>query len=208
MQESAQEDRRAYPSSTADHQSICRTSRGRSAAFRATGPGRASRVLGVEGPDVEVLDTVASVHMLQGSALAKGPAQEATGMPARTVRIPLEQLRLSIGRQRGQSKQVGYFDPRQRLICIFRYPAIPSRLAPIYLMPQQTGCGMRTCSAGRRRKACYLVVTCRSGLVHTVSRFPGEQTVRIVKPFSPSTCIRSTHWRLTDLYEWPYRKDC
>jgi hypothetical protein len=40
---SAREDLRAYPSNAADHRGICRTSRGRSPAYRATEPGRASR---------------------------------------------------------------------------------------------------------------------------------------------------------------------
>jgi hypothetical protein len=29
------------------------------------------------------------------------------------LRLPPEQLRLGLGGQRGESKQVGYFDPRQ-----------------------------------------------------------------------------------------------
>src|ERR1700733_11247357 len=40
-------------------------------------------ILGIEGPDVEVLDAVASVHVVQGSAaLAEGPAQQAPSVPA------------------------------------------------------------------------------------------------------------------------------
>jgi hypothetical protein len=49
---------------------------------------------------------------VQGSALAKGPAQQATGIPAGAVRHPPEQIRLGVGRQRGQPKQVSPLDPR------------------------------------------------------------------------------------------------
>jgi hypothetical protein len=48
---------------------------------------------------------------VQGSGPAQSPAQEATGVPAGTLRIPPEQIRLSVGGQRGQSKQVSSFDP-------------------------------------------------------------------------------------------------
>src|ERR1022692_1254415 len=74
--------------------------------------------LGIEGPAVEVLHAVALVHVMQGSALAQGSAQEAASVPAGTLRIPPEQLRLGVGGQRGESKQVSDFDPRQRPIRI------------------------------------------------------------------------------------------
>jgi hypothetical protein len=50
---------------------------------------------------------------VQGSALAQGTAQEAPGVPAGTLRIPPEQLRLGVSGEACQSKQVSYFDPRQ-----------------------------------------------------------------------------------------------
>lgn len=81
---------------------------------RSTPPGREGPVvmLGVEGPDVEVLDARSFVRVVQGSALAQGTAQEAPGVPAGTLRIPPEQLRLGVGGQFGQPKQVSYLDPR------------------------------------------------------------------------------------------------
>jgi hypothetical protein len=82
----------------------------RSTPPRRKGP---AVILGIEGPDVEVLDAVPFVHVMQGRALAQGPAQEAAGVPAGPLRLPPEQLRLGLGGQRGESKQVGYFDPRQ-----------------------------------------------------------------------------------------------
>jgi hypothetical protein len=82
----------------------------RSAPPRRKGP---VVILGIEGPDVEVLDAVLFVHVMQGSALAQGPTQEAAGVSAGPSRLPPEQARLGLGSQRGESKQVGYFDPRQ-----------------------------------------------------------------------------------------------
>jgi hypothetical protein len=75
---------------------------------------------------------------VQGSALAQGPAQETTGVPAGALRIPLEQIRLSVGGQRGQSKQVSSSDPRQRWIRILRHTTILSRRVPIDPMPQRS----------------------------------------------------------------------
>ncbi len=51
---------------------------------RSTPPRRKEPVvvLGIEGPDVEVLDAVPFVHVVQRSALAQGPAQEAAGVSA------------------------------------------------------------------------------------------------------------------------------
>jgi len=57
-------------------------------------------MLGIEGPDVEVLDAVRLVYVMQGSALAQGAAQEAAGVSAGALRIPLEQVRLGVGGQR------------------------------------------------------------------------------------------------------------
>jgi hypothetical protein len=138
---SAREDRRAYPSIAADHRGICRTSRGRSPAFHATEPERASRHTGRKRPDVEVLHAVASVHVVPGSALAWSPAQEAPGVPARALRIPAEQLCLGVGGQRGQPTQVSYFDTRKRPIRVRGHTAILSRRTPIHPMPQRTVCG-------------------------------------------------------------------
>jgi hypothetical protein len=54
------------------------------------------------------------------------------------LRIPLEQIRLSVGGQRGQSKQVSSSDPRQRSIRILRHTTILSRRVPIDPMPQRS----------------------------------------------------------------------
>ncbi len=88
-------------------------------------------IVGIEGPDVEVLDAVLLVHVVQGSTLAQGPAQETTGISAGAVRIPPEELGLGVGGQRGESKQVSYFDPRQRAIRIRRHAAILSAAGSI-----------------------------------------------------------------------------
>jgi hypothetical protein len=64
----------------------------------------------------------AGIRLGPGAALALGAAgplyealavKEAAGVPARPLRLPPEQLRFGLGGQRGESKQVGYFDPRQ-----------------------------------------------------------------------------------------------
>ena len=77
---------------------------------------------------------------MQGSALAQGPAQETAGVPAGALRIPPEQIRLGVGGQRGQPKQVSSFDPRQRPIRILGHTATLSRPEPIHPMPQQSVC--------------------------------------------------------------------
>jgi hypothetical protein len=69
------------------------------------------------------------------------PAQQAPGVPAGTLRIPPEQLRLGVSGQRGQPKQVSYFDPLQRPIRIRGHAAMLSRPMPMHLMPQRTVCG-------------------------------------------------------------------
>src|SRR5215471_5295805 len=99
-------------------------------------------MLSMEGPDVEVLDAVPSVHVVQGSALAQGPAQETAGVPARAVRIPPEQIRPGVGGKRGQPKQVSSFDPRQRPVRILGHTAMLSRRVPIHPIPQRSVCGM------------------------------------------------------------------
>ena len=86
-------------------------------------------MLGVERPDIEVLDAVFLVHIVQGSALAQRPAQETTGISSGAVRIPPEQLGLCVGGQRGESKQVSHLDPRQRPIGIRTHAAILARSA-------------------------------------------------------------------------------
>src|ERR1022692_1255415 len=78
--------------------------------------------------------------------LAQGSAQEAASVPAGTLRIPPEQLRLGVGSQRGESKQVSDFDPRQRPIRIPGHAAILSRRVPIHPMPQRAVCGMSGCA--------------------------------------------------------------
>src|SRR6266568_5212069 len=87
-------------------------------------------ILGIEGPDVEVLDAVLPVHVVQGSALAQGPAQETTGISAGAVRIPPEEPGLGLGGQRSESKQVSYFDSRQRPIRIRRQEYLAGYLCP------------------------------------------------------------------------------
>ena len=67
---------------------------------------------------------------MQGSALTQGPAQQTTGISAGAVLIPPEELGLGVGSQRGESKQVSHFDPRQRPIRIRRHAAILSRQLP------------------------------------------------------------------------------
>ncbi len=71
-------------------------------------------MLSVEGPDVEVLDAICPIYEVQGRTLAQGAAQETAGVAARALRIPLEQFRLRVGGQLGESNQVSQFDPRLR----------------------------------------------------------------------------------------------
>jgi hypothetical protein len=52
-------------------------------------PERPAIKLGVEGPDIEVLDTVPPVDVVHGGALAQRPAQLTAGIPARALRVPL-----------------------------------------------------------------------------------------------------------------------
>jgi hypothetical protein len=68
---------------------------------------------GIEGPDVEVPDAVLPVHVVQGSALAQGPAQQAAGIAAGTARIALEELGFGIGGQRGETQKVNSVDAGQ-----------------------------------------------------------------------------------------------
>jgi hypothetical protein len=63
-------------------------------------------------PSWSVLDAVPFIYVVQGSALAQGPAEEAAGVSAGDLRIPLEQARLGVGGQRGESEQVSSFDLR------------------------------------------------------------------------------------------------
>jgi hypothetical protein len=86
-------------------------------------------ILGVEGPDIEVLDAVFPVQVVQGSTLAESPAQQTTGISSGAVRIPAEELGLCVGGQGCESKQASYFDPRQRPIAIRAHAAILSRPA-------------------------------------------------------------------------------
>ncbi len=81
-------------------------------------------MLGVEGPDIEVLDAVLPVDVMQGSALAQGPAQQAAGIAAGTARTALEELGLNLGSQRGEAQKVSYIDAGQRPIHILGHSAI------------------------------------------------------------------------------------
>jgi hypothetical protein len=101
---------------------------------------------------------------VEGSALAQGPAQEAAGVPAGALRIPPEQLRLRVGSQRSESKQVSYFDPRQRPIRITGNAAILSRLAPIHL--DAAANGMRHMRTSACWRPCRRVGTmCMHGII-------------------------------------------
>ena len=102
-------------------------------------------ILGIEGPDVEVLDPVFPVHVVQGSALAQGPAQETTGIPARAVRISPEEPGLGVAGQRGESEQVSYLNSRQRPIRIRGHATILSRQRRIHPMPPRAMRGMSGC---------------------------------------------------------------
>jgi hypothetical protein len=97
----------------------------RSAPPRREGP---VLMLGIEGPDIEVLDAVPAVHVVQGSTLAQSPAQETTGIPAGAMRIPPEEPGLGVSGQRGESKEVGCFDPRQRPIHVRGHAAMLSQV--------------------------------------------------------------------------------
>jgi hypothetical protein len=99
-------------------------------------------MLGIERPDVEVLDAVPPVRVVQRGALAQGPAEEAAGVPAGALRIPPEQIRLGVGGQRVQPKQISSFDLHQRPIRIQRHTAILSRPVSIHPMLQRSVCGM------------------------------------------------------------------
>jgi hypothetical protein len=92
------------------------------------------------------LDAVLLVHVVQGSALAQGPAQQTADIPAGAVRMPPEEPGLGVGGQRGESKQVCCFDPRQRPVHIRRHATIVSRQL---LDPSDTGEG-----AAVRRARC------------------------------------------------------
>ena len=81
-------------------------------------------MLGVEAPDVEVLDAILPVHVVQGSALAQGPAEQAVGIAAGAARIALEQLGLGIGGQRGEVQKVSSVDTGQRPIDVLGHAAI------------------------------------------------------------------------------------
>jgi hypothetical protein len=52
--------------------------------------------------------------------------------------MPPEQIRLGVGGQCGESKQVSSFDPRQRPIRILGHTAILSRQVPIHPMLQRS----------------------------------------------------------------------
>jgi hypothetical protein len=81
-------------------------------------------MLGIERPDVEVLDPVLPIHVVQGSALAQGSAEQPVGVAAGTARIALEELGLGIVSQRGETQKVSYLDTGQRPIHVFGHSAI------------------------------------------------------------------------------------
>jgi hypothetical protein len=94
---------------------------GPKSVFRASGRERPVVKLGVEGPDVEVLDAVLPVHVVDRSALAQGPAQQAAGIAAGTLRVVFEELGLGIGGQRGKAQKVSYVDTGQRPIQVLEH---------------------------------------------------------------------------------------
>ena len=118
---SAREDRRACRSNAADHRGTCRTSTGRSPAFRATELGRASRHAGRRKDQTSKSLT----PFFPFTWCKAAPAQETTGIPAGAVRIPPEEPGLGAGGQRGESKQVSCLDPRQRLVLGVAHPMPP-----------------------------------------------------------------------------------
>ena len=102
--------RRACLYTAADRQGIGRTSKGRNSRSAPSGRERPVVLLGVEGPHVEVLDAVPPVDVVQGSALAQRPAQQAASIAAGSAWMAPEQLGLSLSGQRSEAQKVGYLD--------------------------------------------------------------------------------------------------
>ena len=98
----------------------------RAEVSRSAPPGREGPVvmLGVEGPDIEVLDAVLPVDVVQGSTLAQRPAQQAAGIATGTARMAAEQLGLSLSGQCSEAQKVGYLDAGRRPIQILGHSAI------------------------------------------------------------------------------------
>jgi hypothetical protein len=70
--------------------------------------------LGVERPDVEVLDAIRSVQIVEGSPLTQRPAHEPAGVAPRTPRVAREQSCFDIRSEVGQSQEVIPVDARER----------------------------------------------------------------------------------------------
>jgi hypothetical protein len=99
------------------------------------------------------------------------PGSGSTGIPARALRIPPEQLRLSVSGQRGQSKQVSSFDPHQRPIRMLGHTTILSRRVPIHPMPQRSVCRSGP-SANRTARVAAYRSTVGPGAVSACGRGP------------------------------------
>ena len=86
-------------------------------------------ILGIEGPDVEVLDAVLLVHE---SKAAPWQSARPRRRPAyrRSRADSARKLGLGVSGQRGESKQVSYVDPRQRSNRIRRHAATLSQQLP------------------------------------------------------------------------------
>jgi Bacitracin resistance protein BacA len=100
-------------------------------------------MLGVEGPDVEVLDAVLPVHVMQGSALAQGAAQQTADIAAGATRIALEKPGLRISAQSREAQKVSYFDTGQRPIHVLGHAAILPPKLRIDARPRRATCGRR-----------------------------------------------------------------
>ena len=109
-------------------------------------------MLGIEGPDVEVLDAVASVHVVQGSALAQSSAKQAASIAAGTARITLEELDLGIVSQRGEMQKVSYLDMGQRPIHVLGHSAIlPPKRRPMRCRDERHAAEADIANRPRRR---------------------------------------------------------
>jgi len=81
------------------------------------------------------------------------------------LRIPPEQIRLGVGGQRGQPKQVSSFDPRQRPIRILGHTAILSWRVPIHPMLQPSVTAMSGRFTALVRKILPLSICCHEGWI-------------------------------------------
>jgi hypothetical protein len=83
-------------------------------------------MLGVEGPNVEILDAVLPVQIVQGRALAQRPAQQPARIASCTLRVPSEQSGFNFSRENSEPDEIGHLNPRQRA-CVCRHTKMLSR---------------------------------------------------------------------------------